>query len=381
MKWVKFNSLIPITPHNGNVIPEGSHFMMPDNQIEGIVEMGDKANVEITDIDQARVYRGGAISAKAKVAFYYPAGIGDAACHTAIVAKFKDKHPDCDIRVFASHQSAPIWFLNPSVGKVARAGWPSWDSMHLCDVWLLGDAVTYKDDQSNIYDCLSKHFCMTLSENQQRPWLFVSKEEADDLYVKLHRLLGRDISKDAICLFCPMASKVNRSWHPTKWSTIVRQIQEKLGYLVVALGSREQAPEFARLHGLCAVLAGGLTEREMIVMANIADRIVTVDSAMLHIAAGLDIPTVGLFGSFSPKQRSSTYVHCKNIWPNRFCKNSPCSFHNSGFPIDKCPTTNPTSCAVLDSIEPQAVVDELKFMEQQDRIISCNPVMKIFKKA
>jgi ADP-heptose:LPS heptosyltransferase len=94
--------------------------------------------------------------------------------------------------------------------------------------------------------------------------------------------------------------------------------------------------------------------RQSIAMTSFCDMVVAPDSAFVHIAHALDMPCVGLFGSFHGKPYMKGY-HGQPIQGDRPC--SPCSWHPRGtpFPPDQ-PCAKHNICVALNKVSPEYVV-------------------------
>lgn len=386
MHFAKFKKFFPIAPEFGEGILEQSNLLITENELAGfsqaiLRESSFEDAVELSDVPTDKIYRGQEVlPPNSKVAFYYPAGMGDAACHTALVCAFKNKFPDATIRVFCHPSCAGVWFLNPFIEyRCARAMRPTKEALDDCDIWLLGDSVVYKltgSDQPNIYSVLSDHFQIPLALNQQRPFMFVSSEETAALDAKLKNF-GLNILEEATMIFAPIATRVNRCWPDRHWKELVHQIQREMGFRVLALGDRASASKLSILAETCAVLCGALTPREMVVLTHQADRVITVDTSFLHFAAAFEVPTVSLFGAFTPKSRASTYPYSHNIWLKDSCANAGCSYHDHGFPEGLCPhKEEQQACQPMDDLTPRMILDELRNMESAPKIIQADSVRK-----
>lgn len=94
----------------------------------------------------------------------------------------------------------------------------------------------------------------------------------------------------------PGASIVERQWGTERFSEVVKQLAEK-GFNIVIVGGREDQPAgelIVREGGLN--LAGLTTLAETATVISRSQMLISGDSGVLHIAVGLDIPSVSLFG-------------------------------------------------------------------------------------
>jgi len=77
------------------------------------------------------------------------------------------------------------------------------------------------------------------------------------------------------------------------------------------------------------VISGNYTLREAIAIISICDIFIGNDSGLLHVADGLEIPAIGLFGPTSPNTTSPRGENTQSIYKSVSC--SPCSYR-------ECPT-------------------------------------------
>ncbi|MGE5095562.1 MAG: lipopolysaccharide heptosyltransferase II [Betaproteobacteria bacterium] len=128
--------------------------------------------------------------------------------------------------------------------------------------------------------------------------------EVDDVarhaaLARLGLVLGRPVAA-----FAPGAEYgPAKRWPARHFGELGRLLQAR-GYQVWLFGSDKDAPVTAAIReligGECRDLAGRTTLDEAIDLMSFADRVVTNDSGLMHIAAALDRPTAAIFGSSSP---------------------------------------------------------------------------------
>ena len=101
--------------------------------------------------------------------------------------------------------------------------------------------------------------------------------------------------------------------------------------------------------------------RDLWILAQRAEVIVSPDSMMTHVAGTSGIPCVGLWGPTSPMHRVRYYRHHVPVFPREKCPISPCFYTGGVFPA-YCPpsTVGRTACEVLMGVKPQAVFDAVK---------------------
>jgi heptosyltransferase-2 len=94
-----------------------------------------------------------------------------------------------------------------------------------------------------------------------------------------------------------------KRWPPRHFGEIARRYSRR-GHRVWIFGSAKDAEvtaEVARLAGVAVTdLAGRTTLDEAIDLLSLADRVVTNDSGLMHVAAALGRPMAAVFGSSSP---------------------------------------------------------------------------------
>jgi heptosyltransferase-2 len=141
-----------------------------------------------------------------------------------------------------------------------------------------------------------------------------------------------------------------KRWPARHFASLALALRER-GYQVWLMGSKKDADvtaEIQRLSGnVCTDFAGRTSLDEAIDLMSFADRVVTNDSGLMHIAAALDRPTAALFGSSSPAFTPPLSSKARVITLKLAC--SPCFART-------CPLGH-TNCLV--TLEPARVLEAL----------------------
>jgi heptosyltransferase II len=116
-------------------------------------------------------------------------------------------------------------------------------------------------------------------------------------------------------VFCPGAE-----FGPAKRWPYFAQLAHKMDSAVVLLGSAADAEACAGIAGIN--LAGKTTLDEAIDLIAGAERVVSNDSGLMHVAAALARPQVALFGSSSPEHTPPQSSAARVLWLKIEC--SPC---------------------------------------------------------
>jgi len=95
-----------------------------------------------------------------------------------------------------------------------------------------------------------------------------------------------------------------KEWQPSEWVSLMRHLTERLGFSVIVTGSSSERVRAGELtkgsSGRAFNLAGKTSIGELPAILEACDLFVGVDTAALHIAGAVGVPTVGIFGPSSP---------------------------------------------------------------------------------
>jgi heptosyltransferase II len=105
--------------------------------------------------------------------------------------------------------------------------------------------------------------------------------------------------------FCPGAEYgPAKRWPTQHFGELAKKLVAQ-NYQVWIVGSAKEAPLGAEIQsasgGVCVNLTGKTSLGEVIDLISAAEKVVSNDSGLMHVAAALDKPTAALFGSTSPE--------------------------------------------------------------------------------
>jgi lipopolysaccharide heptosyltransferase II len=129
-------------------------------------------------------------------------------------------------------------------------------------------------------------------------------------------------SKLIVVIF-PGASIVERRWGAERYKLVSNRLSED-GYITVVVGGREDMEDGELIAGAEGLnLAGMTTLAETAALIDRSCLLISGDSGVLHLAVGLDIPTVSLFGPGIAAKWAP--VGEKHVVLNRNLSCSPCT--------------------------------------------------------
>ena len=263
----------------------------------------------------------------ARVLVVRPGGIGDAVHLVPALRLIRHAYPDCEIEILAEKRNAGLFSLCPMVNQVfLYDNWrhlimlfsrrfdliidtEQWHRLSAICVRVLHgsrkvgfstnnrlrmftDAVDYHQDVCESANFLKLVDPLGLDDHSiAYPFLEVPGESKNNV----NKLLA-DVQNDFVAL-SPGASIPQRQWGHDRYAALAAQISRSgLTVVVVGGGGDTYQGEFiaSRCRGLNLAGATSLSETAAIIQK--ARLLISGDTGVLHIAVGLDVPTVSLFG-------------------------------------------------------------------------------------
>jgi heptosyltransferase II len=313
-----------------------------------------------------------------------PGGIGDAVLLIPALLALKDYYPEAEITVLAERRNCAAFALCPVVDGMLRYDVPSellkamrggfdvvidteqWHRLSAVVARLTGAPVSigfatndrqrlfthrvdYSHEQYEAYSFIDllAPLGITPPKTLRVPFLAIPKPAAGQAVELLAPLAG----KKFVAIFAG-ASIAERRWGGERFASVARALAA-YGVSVVVVGGSDDAAE----GDLIVAMGGGLNLAGKTSLAETAAVIARAalllsgDSGVLHLAVGLGIPTVSLFGpgiedKWGPKGEGDRII-------NRHFPCSPCTLFGT---TPACHFRG--HC--LSEITPQAVTDAVK---------------------
>ncbi len=261
-----------------------------------------------------------------------PGGIGDAVLLTPTINAISESYPACTIDILAEKRNAAVFQLVPGIRKVylydVLSGLPSvlrnsYDVVIDTEQWyrlsavvarmvnapmkigfasndrgrLFTHPVAYSLDVFEVVSFLNllQPLAITISQVVSAPFLRIPDSAVDTAGSLLEGVEGKPI----IAIF-PGSSVREKYWGTERFISLAIRLT-KGSVAIVIIGGQEEIPTGEEIirEAHCLNLAGMTSLVETAAIIARSDVLVSGDSGVLHIAAGLDIPTVALFGPSS----------------------------------------------------------------------------------
>ena len=291
-----------------------------------------------------------------KFLFIRPGGIGDAVLLIPAIKAVSSAFPDCHIDILAETRNSGIFCLRPEISNVYNYDKgseliscvkKSYDVVIDTEQWhrlsavtarlirtktrigfgtnsrrrLFSHAISYDHQE---YEAFSFFRLLTpldvpVPGQLETPFLKVP----DSAIISSEQLLNQLGGDKHITLF-PGASIKERRWGSTNFAQLCHNINQ-LGLQVIIVGGKEDRETGEKiLEGNMGInLAGKTTLAETAAVLSKTQLLVSGDSGILHLAVGLDVPTVSLFGPGIADKWAPRGT--KHIVINRHLPCSPCT--------------------------------------------------------
>lgn len=300
-----------------------------------------------------------------RLAIYRESGYGDNMIVSGLCRHIKSLYPDAQIDVFGLPHVQEVWFNNKDATQYPCA--PLFDAMRSYDYHLFLEGMIENDnepDQINAYDALFQvagFFPKEVPKEHKRPHLVLGP--ADE-----QALTDWDARRpDKYILWHWNPSGCIRMYPADKSDLAILGLAE-LGHTVVIVGNTEndQGIPHPNIEGdrIVNLINQTKTWREMLAMIQRAQLVVAPDSSLMHATAAFpDVPCIGLWAAFDPRDRAKYYENHIAIEASWACPSAPCRAQRGDLPRHKCSQAKLYGgdqeywCAAMKAIDPLDIIN------------------------
>jgi len=347
--------------------------------------------------DYYKPYKGEDLNGK-KLIVWRTGGFGDLLFVSSLVHKLKQKYPQATINVATSERFHDIWKDNEDIGRLTS---PmvlplSMNTIMSHDYHLKFEGTIEADtdpDQLPAVDRFSQLAGIDLVGLERLPYYPGAME-----YFKTARNVvnkGMNIGLKPMEYACIQfkSSSIVRDWDYIRMIELADAISEKYDIYTLFLGNGFYHPEIEsaiinfedkvgrKVHPKVRSVTEMWSEarqkqmRFLYASALVAKAkfVVTIDSAIVHVAAATFTPSVSLYGPFPGKIRTKYYPRNITLEHPGTCEPFPngCLQHTQSGPNNILPTQSHCGdselkvCRMMDSISLQEVMDSIAKIEEQ----------------
>jgi ADP-heptose:LPS heptosyltransferase len=256
------------------------------------------------------------------VLFSRPGALGDIICTFPAALELKKRHPKA-IFIYSCHQD---FASLPGMGAVTKQVTSA--QFTKASRWAFLFSAIYqfeygdeRPDSASVETIIAE-FCRRqgVAVDDAHPHLQV----ASAVLSKVKRLLEADgIQQGPLILIHPGPSWPVREWPRESWISLVEALRSRGFTNIIQLGVGKHV-QLGSLPGIAIPnvrsLADQLTVEETVALVSLSQLLVGIDSGLLHIAASLRTPAVGMFGTTSPQFRFSKKSSCSFVVSNVECQ-------------------------------------------------------------
>jgi ADP-heptose:LPS heptosyltransferase len=321
-------------------------------------------------------------------------GVGDVMWIMPFIRAMRSLYEKSNIVVLTEERPYPLFVNFPYVSAVVKDDY--WNAQALMaaadEIYDFGGVATiYKKMMRR--DPVEAIFKMAEvrrpnEKKHMRPHLVLTAKEGNDA-VNAVEAQGVNLMKDNLITICTESSTPNRDWPLLHIQKLTRLLQ-KDGHKVLWLSEKKELEDLYFITCQCSWateahfahrpnqlsftcprckqkiafdfvekaagiinFAGKTSLRQYMALVALSDLFIGPNSSGMVIATALEIPTIGLFGAFSPKNRTKYYD--KFVALSSRAKCAPCEEHWT-----ECREGHPAPC--MRSIEPEQVLSAANYM-------------------
>ena len=285
-------------------------------------------------------------------------GIGDNLYMTAVVAAIKKLIPQCQIDVVCQTTHG-LWNHNPDIRSVKWEFVPL-ETLNYYDAYFIVDEDVVKlvgAEQKNCYHKIFEMAGLPYSGEQPKITLSTLDEfQARNIVAGVVPGQHGDMSANYIVLGLH-ASTHTRDISKEQWVSIAQAIaeygKEVNGFTIYSLAQNEHGHEIQKalsaVPGHIPIFGARLTIRQIAALIRTAFCVVSVDSMLVHLAAAVKAPCVGIYTTVPARARVATYPpFIAGLWAEQACPWSGCSWKHDGFSVQHADVSLTNLCYTPD---------------------------------
>lgn len=303
------------------VLEADVEYIVPEQYVQKIQE-SNLASALVSDTEfiiSEKIYKGEELENKSLLTFR-SGGIGDLLFFTPALRELKKKYPTSKLGVCCSDKWKDVFYGNNDIDELIALPLKL-DVVKQYDYYVQLQGVIEHNADAEIYDAYELHNRAFYVEPETCiPTVVVDKTKLS----LVEQFLNRD-KKNIIIAYkasCPI-----RSLPPGITLDLIKELLEKHPNINVILSC--SASQTVEAEQVFQELSGYENFRiydgskygilELVALTSQVDCVISPDSGLLHIAGGLSIPMIGIFGAFPSSLRIKHYVNAIGIDSNTNC--------------------------------------------------------------
>ncbi len=353
MKIVNIPGVIPLAPDH--IIQPGRYMAPEQVSMQLLLMLGDGSMEELdVPMEKCQMLSGADMSGK-RIMLQRAGGFGDLVLLTPVLREIKRRWPTCHIGVSCMAHYGVVFAGLPYVDEILP--FPLlMETANTFDAWVLYENAIEKNHsahETHMTDLLGEIAGIREIQNSKPEYRIKPTEAiwASEAYPRnFAKRVAIQVGASGRCRRYPKMGELVGELVKANHEIMLLGIDSDLP----AMRGKKLPPQIRNL------TEAGLSFRQSCAVANTADVFIGADSAILHVAGALDIPSVGLYGPFPWKLRTIYSGSILNLQGTGAC--APCFHHNMGtmnkhFP-DHCPSKEKGYCQVLATLTPERIVEK-----------------------
>ncbi|MBD3268448.1 hypothetical protein GF373_17410 [bacterium] len=179
-------------------------------------------------------------------------------------------------------------------------------------------------------DLFAHHVGVDLNNFNKKIIYTPTINEIEEVFNTLNSVPSYRSGNKRVVLVNPFASNSLRSMDPLEVKKAVSYLRKQYKDLFVVFTTHTS--DYTKTYSFedcSSYVAKDWPVRKLGALLALTNLLICPDSGLLHLAAALDVKTVGIFGPTDPRARVNLYPHATAVWPGETLQCSPC-WYSSG---------------------------------------------------